>query len=109
MLIAVKLAQRLIVVHQRLVLTCDSGSMALDSARASFRVCEVDCLASGPPMSAGLRVFRWLSCWLLLDPDATSEGAEPAGKVRSYVLRLWLDNRSQEAADSQDILEAAGA
>lgn len=51
--------------------------MALVSVRVSCNVCEVEFLTSGPPMGWGRRALRWPSCWLLLEPDATSEVAEP--------------------------------
>lgn len=57
------------------ILTCDSGSIALDSVLVSWRLFEDSRI--GPPVFGGRRVFRWASCGLLLEPDATSEVTEP--------------------------------
>lgn len=51
--------------------------MALVSVRVSCSVCEAEFLAKGPPMGWGRRVFRCSCCWLSLEPDATSDVAEP--------------------------------
>lgn len=54
--------------------------MALASVRVSCSVCEVEFLTRGPPVTTGggaRREVRCTSCWLLLEPDATSDMAEP--------------------------------
>ena len=66
------------------ILTCDNGSIALDSVLVPWRVFDVDSRI-GAPVAGGRRVFRWVSCKLLLEPDATSDVAEPGNPVSIFL------------------------
>lgn len=70
-------------------LTWDNGSMALASVRVSCGVCEVEFLTRGPPVATGggtRRGFLCPSCWLLLEPDATSDMGESTYKPSARIL-----------------------
>ena len=70
------------------LLTWDNGSMALVSVRVSCSVCIVEFLFKRPPVVAegGIRrESRCTSCWLLLEPDATSDMAESTVEKSAHV------------------------
>lgn len=70
------------------ILTCDNGSIALDSVLVPG-VFDVDSRI-GAPVVGGRRMFRWVSCRLLLEPDATSDMAEPGNPVSMFLAWCTL-------------------